>query len=255
MAHTRIRDMAAGHIGKMQAAQPHGPYVLGGMCAGGVIAFEMALQLQAQGERVALVALLDAAAPGAALKPWRFAKERLDRMADEVRRAANGSAIRRAAAFAGSFARKLRNFVAYQAGKAWRETRDNLRLRLLRAALDRGRRPPGILGPLSATITYLHAEREYRPDRRLKEGDLVLFRATQGTGIDAPFIDFYEDALLGWSSFSPRGVRAVDVPGGHTSMLQEPHVEVLARRLQEAIEESLQNSERAGRSAIVRAVG
>lgn len=255
MAHTRVRDMAAYHIGKIKSVQPRGPYLLGGMCAGGVIAFEMALQLQAQGERVALVALLDAAAPGATLKPWRFAKERLDRMAGELRRGEQVSAIWRALSFARSFARKLRNFVAYQVGKAWRETRDELRMRLLRASLDRGRRPPRLIGQVSATIAYLYAEREYRPDLPLREGNLVLFRATRGEGIDAPFIDFYEDPLLGWSGRSAHGVRSVDVPGGHTSMLQEPHVDVLARRMQEAMDESLQEDEREGRSAFMRAVG
>ena len=41
--HTRIAEMAAYHIGKMRTVQPHGPYLVGGMCAGGVIAFEIAL--------------------------------------------------------------------------------------------------------------------------------------------------------------------------------------------------------------------
>jgi len=42
-------------------------------CApGGVIAFEIACQLQDQGEPVALVALIDAADVAASLKPWRF---------------------------------------------------------------------------------------------------------------------------------------------------------------------------------------
>ena len=255
MAHTRIEDMAAYHITKMRSVQPHGPYLLGGMCAGGVIAFEMALQLQAQGEAVGLVALLDAADPAATLKPWRGAKVRLDRMAGELRRAQTESAARRALLLAGSFTRKLRNFAAYQVGKAWRQTRDNARLRLLRAALDRGRSPPQFLGQLSATITYLYAEREYRPRQPLAQGNLVLFRATNGEGIDAPFIDFYEDPLLGWSGRSPRGVSAVDIPGGHTSMLQEPHVEVLARRLQAAIEESLRNGSREAPSSAARAAG
>ena len=255
MAHTRISDMAAYHIGKIKSVQPLGPYVLGGMCAGGVIAFEMALQLQARGERVALVALLDASTPGAPLKPWRLAKERLDRLAGELRRVQKASAIRRAVSFAGSFARKLRNFVAYQVGKAWGEARDKLRMRLLRAALDRGRRPPRLIGQLSATITYLHAEREYRPGRALEEGGLVLFRATRGEGIDAPFIDFYEDPLLGWGSLSSHGVCAVDVPGGHTSMLQEPHVDILAHRMQEAIDLSLAEGGRESRSGAMRAVG
>jgi thioesterase domain-containing protein len=255
MAHTRIRDMAAYHIEKIRSVQPHGPYVLGGMCAGGVIAFEMALQLQAQRERVAMIALLDAADPAAALKPWRFAKDRLGRMAGELRRAQQGSAIRRVASFARSVARKLRNFVAYQVGKIWRETRERVRLRLLRASLDRGRRPPELLGQISATVTYLYAERGYRPQRQLQDGALVLFRATHGEGIDAPFIEFYEDSLLGWNSRSPRGIRAVDAPGGHTSMLQEPHVDVLARRVQAAIDESLAESESEARSGAARAVG
>ena len=49
MAHTRIAEMAAYHIGKMRSVQPRGPYLVGGMCAGGVIAFEIALQLQSAG--------------------------------------------------------------------------------------------------------------------------------------------------------------------------------------------------------------
>ena len=255
MAHTRISDMAAYHIGKIRSVQPRGPYLLGGMCAGGVIAFEMALQLEAQHERVALVALLDAADPAAALKPWRSAKVRLDRMADELRRAQRQSAVRRAALLVASLARKLRNFTAYQIGKVWRETRDKARLRLLRAALDRGRRPAQLIGQVSATVTYLFAEREYRPGRAVAHGDLMLFKATSGDGIDAPFIDFYEDPLLGWSTRSARGVRAVEVPGGHTSMLQEPHVDVLAARLQAAIDESLAESAREARSDAARAVG
>jgi amino acid adenylation domain-containing protein len=255
MAHTRIGDMAAHHLRKVKSVQPQGPYLLGGMCAGGVIAFEMALQLQAQGERVALIALLDAAAPGAVLKPWRFAKERLGRMAGELRRTQKASAIRRAGRVGASLARKLRNLVAYQVGKAWREARDDLRMRLLRASLDRGRAPPKLIGQLSATIAYLHAEREYRPGGRLEQGLLVLLRATCGEGIDAPFIDFYADPLLGWSSLSAREVRVVDVPGGHTSMLQEPHVDALAERMQEAIDESLAEGERGARSGAARAVG
>jgi amino acid adenylation domain-containing protein len=255
MAHTRIEDMAAYHIGKMRSVQPHGPYLLGGMCAGGVIAFEMALQLEAQGERVAAVALLDAADPAAALKPWRPAKVRLERMAGELQRARRQPAPQRAALLVASLARKLRNYGAYQIGKTWREARDNARFGLLRAALDRGRRPAKLIGQLSATATYLHAEREYRPGRRLENGDLVLFKATSGEGIDAPFIDFYEDPVFGWSARSARGVRAVDVPGGHTSMLQEPHVGVLAARLQAAIDESLTENAHEVRSGAVRAAG
>ena len=61
--HTRITDMAAHHVRQIRRIQPRGPYILGGLCAGGTIAFEMALQLEARGHCVGLVALLDAADP------------------------------------------------------------------------------------------------------------------------------------------------------------------------------------------------
>jgi aspartate racemase len=57
--HTSIEEMASHYVRELIALQPSGPYRLGGYCLGGTIAFEMAQQLQAQGERVSLVAMLD----------------------------------------------------------------------------------------------------------------------------------------------------------------------------------------------------
>ena len=56
---TRIEDMASLYIKEIRRAQPHGPYFLGGYCMGGTIAFEVAQQLQAAGERIGLLALFD----------------------------------------------------------------------------------------------------------------------------------------------------------------------------------------------------
>ena len=41
------------------------------------------------------------------------------------------------------------------------------------------------------------------------------------------------------ASGATRGVRVFDVPGGHSSMLQEPNVQVLAERMQAYIDEAL----------------
>jgi thioesterase domain-containing protein len=63
-----LEELAARNLAIMQRVQPHGPYCLAGFCFGGVLAFEVARQLQRQDERVALLVLLDAAyLPG--LKP------------------------------------------------------------------------------------------------------------------------------------------------------------------------------------------
>ena len=54
-----IEEMAALYVREIRRAQPQGPYFLGGYCMGGTLAFEVAQQLQAEGEPVALLALFD----------------------------------------------------------------------------------------------------------------------------------------------------------------------------------------------------
>jgi len=56
---TRIEDMAALYVKQIRHTRPHGPYLLGGYCGGGTIALEVAQQLRAMGEPVALLALFD----------------------------------------------------------------------------------------------------------------------------------------------------------------------------------------------------
>jgi len=51
--------MASHYIKEIQTVQPEGPYFLGGYCLGGTVALEMAQQLHAQGQEVALLALLE----------------------------------------------------------------------------------------------------------------------------------------------------------------------------------------------------
>jgi thioesterase domain-containing protein len=59
----RMEAMAAEYVAAMRAIQPHGPYCLGGWSAGGLVALEMAQQLLAEGESLALLALLDTTPP------------------------------------------------------------------------------------------------------------------------------------------------------------------------------------------------
>jgi thioesterase domain-containing protein len=61
--HTRFEDMAADYIKEIRTVQPEGPYLLAGYSSGGVVAFEMAQQLQAQGQQVELLALIDSYCP------------------------------------------------------------------------------------------------------------------------------------------------------------------------------------------------
>jgi non-ribosomal peptide synthetase component F len=60
-----LEELATHCVTAIRRVQPRGPYYLSGFCFGGVLAFEVAGQLTLEGEKVALLALLDAAyAPG-----------------------------------------------------------------------------------------------------------------------------------------------------------------------------------------------
>ena len=52
---TRVEEMAAHYVQEICAVRPKGPYLIGGACTGGVVAYEMAQQLVGQGEQVILV--------------------------------------------------------------------------------------------------------------------------------------------------------------------------------------------------------
>ena len=58
-----LKEVAAAHIASIRAVQPEGPYYFGGFCNGGLIAYEMARQLAATGQTVALLLLVDPAMP------------------------------------------------------------------------------------------------------------------------------------------------------------------------------------------------
>ncbi len=51
--------IAAFHLKSLRSVQPAGPYLLGGFCNGGLLAYEMARQLHTQGQRVDLLVLMD----------------------------------------------------------------------------------------------------------------------------------------------------------------------------------------------------
>ncbi len=51
--------MAADYIQSLRSVQPEGPYFLGGFCGGGLLAFEVAQQLRAQGQEVGLLVLIE----------------------------------------------------------------------------------------------------------------------------------------------------------------------------------------------------
>ncbi len=54
-----IEAMAAAYLESIRTVQPEGPYLLGGFCGGGLIAYEIAQQVRAQGQAVDKLVLID----------------------------------------------------------------------------------------------------------------------------------------------------------------------------------------------------
>lgn len=80
-----VRAMARRYLPEIQGADPTGPYLLGGTCMGGLVAFELACLLVKQGKEVRLLGLLDTTAPpfGGRRSPWN--EMLLDPLRDTLR--------------------------------------------------------------------------------------------------------------------------------------------------------------------------
>lgn len=61
--HADLKSMAADYVEALRSVQPQGPYRIGGWSLGGVTAFEMAQQLEQQGQTVSRLVLIDSVAP------------------------------------------------------------------------------------------------------------------------------------------------------------------------------------------------
>jgi amino acid adenylation domain-containing protein len=75
-----VQRRAAEYLKLIREVQPRGPYHFAGFCTGGMVAYEMAQQLSAQGEHVALLALVQAALPGYPETPFQRRRMKLQRV-------------------------------------------------------------------------------------------------------------------------------------------------------------------------------
>ena len=228
--HTRIPDMAAYYVQQIRQTQPEGPYFLGGMSAGGLLAFEVALQLEAKGLPIGFVSLFDAPGPQMPLKPWLTQRRQWGRFVTTVRGAEGGSGLHRFIDGSAKAVRKSNSFLAYETTSRVKKLSNSLRFRALRRAIDRGEPVPGFAQGLSVPTVVALAAADYMP-ARLLEGKAILFRGSGGEGDN-------EARRIGVATrSSTRGgwlrgeLEILDVPTGHSDMLQEPHVERLAQHL------------------------
>jgi thioesterase domain-containing protein/acyl carrier protein len=228
--HYCLKDIAEYHIQTIRDFQPSGPYCLGGWSAGGLVAYEIAQQLQAAGEEVSLLVLFD-------VTNWSALREGAPREKVLV------PIWRMKSGFARLAELKFEDRWSYVRAAA-SERYLNL-CRLLWLAGDRMQRRFSrriTLAPRGASKAVFVAARRYRP--LPYEGPAVLFRsAVQANGP-------YHDPTLGWSDLIA-DLDVCDMPGGHNDMFLDPYVDLLAEQLERRLSviqaEAGRDSERAAR--------
>lgn len=238
LASTSIESMAALYIEHVRRKQPKGPYLLGGMCAGGVVAYAMATQLVQAGERVDLVAIIDGGTPQAEVKAGLRARQRGERLAKALAdaRATDGSPIVRAWSMFSTIVRKACGGFAWEVSSRLNRLQTRLRFYLLCMLLTRKKSWPKLIPALTFREIYLAAESRYVPERLANAG-VVLIRSTTNIASaapnpefeidDTPYIELYADETFGWGGITDKLIIA-DVDGGHSSMLWEPYVKSVA---------------------------
>jgi amino acid adenylation domain-containing protein len=205
--HTKVEQMAAHYIKVISDLQPQGPYLLGGLSFGGIVAFEMARQLQRQGRRVACVALLDSW-PQSTSDDFKLT-QRIELHLTNLRHLSLTDRLTYFGKMAKTARRKLKSRI-WRVGHQWyRDHQDQL---------------PAALRNIYE-INY-QAAREYV--MQPYSGSVTLFRASDNSALDG------EDDLFGWDKFAT-GVDLYRVPGDHVSMMNEPHVQVLAEQLKRCL--------------------
>ncbi len=222
-----IEEMAASYIADLREHQPHGPYLLGGYCFGGIVAYEMARQLQGQGEEVALLALINGSPPNTGYQ-----------------RATNRRSPLWLAKFAANFAYWLGCFTFRW---TWHERSEFVRwkLRVMRRKPAAGSQKHAevALGDIDQLVdlaaysderralwrSHVQALIKYHP--RNYDGRVTLIR-TRGHPLLCSF-----DWQYGWGELAKGGVDVNIVRGGHGNVLAEPYVGSVAEALRPRLDE------------------
>ncbi|PIE12981.1 MAG: polyketide synthase [Rhodobacterales bacterium] len=224
--HRTIPEAARDYIKEIKQVQGEGPYMLGGFSGGGIIAYEIAQQLVADGDEVSILVMLDTPLP--------------------VRRPLTGrdrAVIQWQELKAGGFAYPMKwllRRVAWEFSK--RRKNGSQDIEIYENTFHNSEIEQAFLGAVA----------QYAP--KPWQGPLALFRPPlvgkwqvapeRWVSSERAYVTSDND----WTAHAPL-IEVIEVPGDHDSMVLEPNVRVLAARLRRLIEDAENPVARAARVA------
>jgi amino acid adenylation domain-containing protein len=213
----KIEDIAAHYIGAILESNPNGPYALAGYSFGGIIAFEMARQLEALGKEVKMLAMFDTYAyrspyyDPTILKLYKRGKFLIKRLL-----------------YTFTFSNGIKYTLI--------EKTTNVKRRFIRVYWNlrygKNQTQAGIFGYSNKVdVMNEYAEKHYQ----LKPYNITVevFRAENRT--------FYMDEpeYLGWKPYALNGVNVHKIPGEHNTIFKAPNDKEFASILQKCLDEAI----------------
>lgn len=215
---TNMADIAAHHIKAIQEIQPNGPYFLGGHSFGGKVAFEIANQLQNQGQEVSLLAIMD------------IQVSVVEQEKDAIYWHDSKYIISLARMFERSFEQAL-DFPSNLDSLSVDEQINLLLLSLKK--VDFVFSETKLKRLFRVYKANLQAMTQYVP-QKIYPNKITLLRASELHPED----DFLPDEAMtqkdpnwGWSQLSSQPLDCQIVTGNHFTMMVEPNIQILAQKL------------------------
>jgi phthiocerol/phenolphthiocerol synthesis type-I polyketide synthase D len=224
--HLTIEERAARYLQLIRETQPAGPYRLAGWSFGGALAYETACQLQRAGEGIETLVMIDTVLP-LPDPPGSTEVEILERRF-----------------------RRFQQFLENSYGRSvtlpyerMARLDDEAQAELLIDTILHH----DVIDPVTGAAIIEHqrtsyldvrALERYRPQR--SAGRVVLFSARElaPDRIRDPRFD-RDDAARGWDAVCGGDLEVVPVPGHHLSLLDPPHVDVLAGHLRQLLAQAV----------------
>jgi aspartate racemase len=204
---TCLKTMASNYMEAVRGVQPHGPYYLGGISFGGIVAYEMAVQLHAIGEKVAMVFIGDTwVLNGPHFKKWRY---RISRFAYPF--ALSPSKIMEL------FVRKLSGKRLVHAPKQREHFANELHRRMVEA--------------------HRQAMDDYMPEEY--PGRVVLFRGTDFDLHKCRLEHYFGGAEMCWRHLAKGGVDLHWLPGDHHTIFYREDAVVFAAHVRECMDRAI----------------
>ncbi len=201
-----VPEIARLYVELIRRHRPEGPYVLAGLCFGGIVAFEVARQLEAAGQRVPVVAVFDGHMPGA------MRIDQLGRLRGVLRKG-----LREPMATLARLGQKAKRW----SGPAPAPSGGGQG-----ASVGKARAELLIDGPEADAQGLRYGAHAGRID-----GQLLIFRATGR--VWPPWIELAPD--LGWGAHATR-LQAFDIAGEHLDIMRGQHARTVAAALDAAMQ-------------------